>query len=266
MFQVLALGVYYPGTSLLHRLQARTKLLALLWIFLVLAIANHHVGRLATPLAVTALAVAAIYLSGVPVAHLWQRVRFLWFIPGAVFVWVLLFPTGNPVLTLGSIVLTDEGLWEFVAFSVILLVLYILATLLTMTTTPVALVEGLTILLRPLRWLRLPVDDFALMTLLALRFIPTLVDETDHLILAQTARGAELSRGSPGDRLKSLVALFVPLIRAILRRAGELATALEARGSATDGPATPLHESNLSWLDYAVLAVVAVVTGGALAI
>lgn len=266
MLQILALGVYYPGTSVLHRLQARTKLLALVWFFLVLAVANHHVGRLAPPLAVTALAIAAVHVSGVPPSHLWRRVRFLWFIPGSVFAWVLLFPTGNPIFTLDSIVLTDDGLWEFVAFSVILVVLYVLATVLTMTTTPVALVEGLTLLLGPLRRVKLPVDDFALMTLLALRFIPTLVDEVDHLILAQTARGADLGRGSLGDRLKSLAALFVPLIRAVLRRAGELATALEARGYATDGPATLLHETRLGWLDVGVLAAIVVVTGGALAV
>jgi len=260
----LALGVYYPGDGFLHRLQARTKLLALFWFFLVLAIANHHEGRIAPHLAVTAVAVLAAYSSSVPVSHIWQRARFLAILLGSILIWVILFPTGNPVLTLGAIVLTDDGLWVFVAFSVILVVLYVVAMLLTMTTTPVALVEGLTMLLGPLRRLRLPVDDFALMTLLALRFIPTLVDEVDQLILAQTARGAELGHGSLGDRIKSLAALFVPLMRAVLRRASDLATALEARGYAVDGPATLLHETTLAWFDFATLAALVVVTGGAL--
>ena len=264
MLKNLALGVYYPGNSVLHRLQARTKLLALLCFFLVLAIANHHEGRIAPHLAVTAVAVIAAYVSGVPASHIWQRARFLAILLGSVLVWVILFPTGNPVLTLGSIVLTDDGLWIFVAFSVILVVLYVVAMLLTMTTTPVALVEGLTMLLGPLRRLGLPVDDFALMTLLALRFIPTLVDEVDQLILAQSARGAELGHGSLGDRIKSLAALFVPLMRAVFRRAGELATALEARGYAVDRPATLLHETTLGTGDVLALAIVIVVTGGAL--
>jgi energy-coupling factor transport system permease protein len=125
-----------------------------------------------------------------------------------------------------------------------------------MTTSPIALIEGLTMLLTPLRWLRFPVDDFALMTLLALRFIPTLLEEVEQLSKAQTARGANFSSGPWRNRLQSLMALFVPFFRSTLRRASELATALDARGYQVDGKQTRLHEKALGVADYSVLALV----------
>jgi energy-coupling factor transport system permease protein len=121
-----------------------------------------------------------------------------------------------------------------------------------MTTSPVALIEGLTMLLTPLRWLRLPVDDFALMTLLALRFVPTLVEEIYQLFIAQSARGASFSAGTPRERLQSLMALFIPFLRNTLRRASELSIALDARGYQVDGRQTRLHEKKWQLLDYSV--------------
>jgi energy-coupling factor transport system permease protein len=111
---------------------------------------------------------------------------------------------------------------------------------------------------------KLPVDEFALMALLALRFIPTLIEEVTHLIKAQTARGADLAHGSMRERLQSLAMLFVPLIRSVLRRAAELATALEARGYDVEGQQTPLHESFLCAWDYLALLLVACITIGSM--
>ena len=147
---------------------------------------------------------------------------------------------------------------------VVLLVLYACSLLLTMTTTPVALIEGLTMLLLPLRRLRLPVDDFALMTLLALRFFPTLIEEAEQLTKAQAARGADLASGTVRERLQSLATLFVPLMQGVLRRAADLATALEARGYEVEGRQTMLHETAFGKVDYVVLGMVVLVTVGAL--
>jgi len=131
-----------------------------------------------------------------------------------------------------------------------------------MTTSPIALIEGLTALLMPLRWLRLPVDAFALMTLIALRFIPTLIEEVEQLVKAQASRGADYTHGTLRERTQSVTALFVPLLQGVLRRAADLATALEARGY--DGKQTRLHEKRLGMIDYAVLGVVAMITVGSL--
>lgn len=110
-------------------------------------------------------------------------------------------------------------------------------------------------LMAPLRWLRLPVDDFALMTLLALRFVPTLLEEVEQLAKAQAARGSSLSAGSLRERVQSVLALFVPFLRNTLRRASELATALDARGYQVDGHQTRLHEKSFTLADYLILCI-----------
>jgi energy-coupling factor transport system permease protein len=147
---------------------------------------------------------------------------------------------------------------------VVFLSLYALALLLTMTTTPVGLIEGLTLLLGPLRRLALPVDAFALMALLALRFIPALADEIELLIKAQLARGADFSRGRLHERANSLASLLVPIYQGALRRAAELADALDARGYQAEQAPTILHERPLARLDYYTLALVIGVTLAAL--
>ena len=174
--------------------------------------------------------------------------------------WVTRDNLAGSALPIGPIVLTYDGVWAEVTIFVVFLTLFACSILLTMTTSPIALIEGLTRLLTPLRWLRLPVDDFALMLLIALRFIPTLVEEVEVLIKAQISRGADYTHGSLRERLQSLIALFVPFISSTLRRASELATALDARGYEVQGRQTLLHDSGLQLADYIVLGVVAVVT------
>ncbi len=152
--------------------------------------------------------------------------------------------------------ITYDDLWYSGIFFALFLILYPCSLLLTMTTSPVALIEGLTMLMAPLRWLRLPVDDFALMLLLALRFIPTLVEEIEQLVKAQAARGAGFGSGPLRERVQSVLALFVPFLRNTLRRASELSTALDARGYQVDGHQTRLHEKKLARADYLVLFIV----------
>ena len=336
MLQNISLGVYYPGTSPMHRLQARTKLLVLFWLMVFLFVANQRRGHY-LPYAVTlALLAAAVALSGVSPRELWRHmwllillgalglVPFLLFFEGktlltlgpvvasyglaraalvlygavavaaafwlalsrrrmrggrwrrrlrmaawllaltlplAVFTfWLLRAASAQATFPIGPVVVTHEGVWVIITLSTVVLVFYALALLLTMTTTPAALIEGLTRLLAPLRRVGLPVDEFALMALLALRFIPTLVAEADQLLKAQSARGADVTRGSLRARLQSLIAWFVPLVEGTLRRAAELATALDARGYEVQGRQTQLHEGALQRSDYAVLAAVVVIT------
>jgi len=198
--------------------------------------------------------------------HLWFRLS------GAALVVITTSVLGNLWLVqvtsrnflLGPVLVTYDNVWFLLSGFTFFLVLYTLALLLTMTTTPVALIEGMTLLLAPLRWLRLPVDDFALMTLLALRFIPTLIEEIEQLVKAQASRGADFSRGTIRERLQSISALFIPFMQGTLRCAAELATALEARGYQGDKPPTPLHETSLGMVDYTVLSVVVLVMVGAL--
>lgn len=343
MNTISSLGIYYPGNSILHRLQARTKLLALFWLLIIYYIAAQRTWHFAPYIVIGLLTLLAVRVSGVSFRQMWRRMWILIlfgvigaiptaFIPdnpadhpvlimgplpmtygllrtillsyGALFVvyfivtlpytarmralrqrrWfrvlrfllacfavvdlaALFLIHGLPdsgTFPLGPIVATQQSVWYLMDFFMIFLVLYALALLLTMTTTPVALVEGLTMLLSPLRKLKLPVDDFALMTLIALRFIPTLIEEGEQLIKAQTARGATLARGTLRDRFQSVAAMFAPFIQGALRRASDLATALDARGFASEHGRTPLHETTLRRLDYVALGVLVVLTIGAL--
>jgi energy-coupling factor transport system permease protein len=172
--------------------------------------------------------------------------------------------SASATFVVGPMVTTYDSVWILLNFYMFLLVLYTLSLILTMTTKPVALVEGLTILMTPLRWLRLPVDDFALMTLISLRFIPTLIEEAEQLVKAQVARGADFSRGTTRERVQSIAALFIPLVQGTLRRAADLATALEARGYEVQGHQTFLNEKPFRLMDYITLAVVIGVMVGAL--
>jgi energy-coupling factor transport system permease protein len=169
-------------------------------------------------------------------------------------------------ISIGPLAITEGSARLGGRLYVVFLALYTLALLLTMTTTPVALIEGLTVLLAPLRHVRLPIDEFALMALLALRFIPTLTEEAELLIKAQTARGADFAHGTLRERAQSFATLFVPLLQGALRRAADLATALEARGYTVEGRQTLLHEGRLTARDYGTFAVVVLVTVGALLI
>ncbi|HEU5382760.1 MAG TPA: energy-coupling factor transporter transmembrane component T [Ktedonobacteraceae bacterium] len=337
VFKNISMGVYYPGSSLLHRLQARTKLLIMVILVVALVVAGHFYWDF-TPYAVAfSLVMAGIACSGISPGELWRRLwllfvivalstclgifvpvglrdsgRVLYILPSlaltstllfgtllvagtlvglylllallplptlrqpafrrrlrrarfwALFIALLLVPGvlyasfahsahGSPRL---AYMLTYDSVWYSSIFFAIFMTLYPCSLLLTMTTSPVALIEGLTMLMTPLRWLRLPVDDFALMTLLALRFIPTLLEEMEQLAKAQAARGSSFSSGSLRERAQSVLALFVPFMRNTLRRASELAIALDARGYQTDGRQTRLHEKALALPDYLVLVLV----------
>jgi energy-coupling factor transport system permease protein len=224
-------------------------------------------------LVVSVLATVVLFSSLLPFfRQLWQqrwlkrlRILLIFTIAAAVVsLWLINDRAPNQTFALGPLLITYDGVWTLFGVFVALLVLYGLSVLLTMTTSPVALIEGMTILLSPLRRLRLPVDDFALMALLALRFIPTLLEEVEQLARAQTARGADLASGTIRERLQSLAMLFVPLMQGVLRRASELATALEARGYEIEGRQTFLYEQPLALLDYAVLSLVVALTVGTL--
>ena len=264
MLQQIALGVYYPGDSLLHRLQARTKLLVLCGLSVALTIANQHAWHFAPYAAAVALICVGVWASGIAPGAVWRRMRLLVLLSLLGGILLLPFGVDQPLFRLGPLVITYDSVWLLMSVFTVLLVLYALALLLTMTTTPVGLIEGLTMLLAPLRWLRLPVDAFALMALLALRFIPTLLEETEQLIKAQTARGADFTHGALPDRFQALVMLFVPLIQGAWRRAAELATALESRGYSLEERPTLLHETALGAADYGVLVVVVLVMAGSL--
>ncbi|HEY7848483.1 MAG TPA: energy-coupling factor transporter transmembrane component T [Ktedonobacterales bacterium] len=273
MLDNLPVGSYIPRESAIHRLRARTKLLLLCWLAFSFFVANHKQFHYGVYGFAFALLFVTLLLSGANPGYIWRRLRLLFLLMALSVPFILIWTTGHTWRTFGpvaftfngvmasiEVVVTYDGLWFAVSTTCIFLLLYLGTLALTLSTTPVALAEAIVLLLRPFRRLGLPADEFGLMTLLSLRFVPTLVQETNQLIKAQVSRGADFTAGSVAARVRGVVTLVVPLTEGALRRAGGLATALEARGYGVMGTATPLHEGRLRALDWTLLIVVPLIT------
>ena len=220
-----AIAQYYPGASPLHRLDPRAKFVAVSALAVSLFIRDSFAG-----LAVFAVAgIAAYAMSGVPAAWFWRAFRPLLWLILLTFLAQVLFAPGPAFFSVWVVHLSWRGL-ELAAFlSLRLVVLVLIGSVLTLTTPPLALTDGLAWLGRPLRRLRVPTDELALMVTIALRFIPTLLVELDQIMRAQRARGADFRSGGPLRRARALVPVLIPLFVLSFRRADELALAMEAR-------------------------------------
>ncbi len=226
MFKDLALGQYYPAESVIHRLDPRFKIM-LSMLFIVLAfLVDTALGYGM----MFALIVLATSLSHVPVRVLLRGLRPLLFILIFTFILNLFLTRGGPVLVSFWIFsITSMGLRTAIMLAIRLSMLVAGTSLLTLTTSPLQLTDGLEALLRPFSKLGFPAHELAMMMTIALRFIPTLSEEANRIRLAQAARGADFDTGGPIKRAMSLVPLLVPLFISAFRRAEELAVAMEAR-------------------------------------
>ena len=226
MLKDITLGQYFPGTSVVHRLDPRTKLLFLIVYIVALFLA---VGPIAYAV-MLGLLIAFIAISRIPAKAFVRGLKPLVFI--LIFTGLLnLFFTqsGKVLVSFWVITITLDGLLRAVFMVVRILMLVTGTTLLTYTTSPIALTDGLESLLNPLKKIKVPVHELAMMMCIALRFIPTLIEETDKIMSAQKARGADFETGKLLQRVKALVPILVPLFISSFRRADELATAMECR-------------------------------------
>ncbi len=253
----MTLGQYFEGNSVLHRLDPRVKL----FIALCMIVGLFAASSLWCFVLLAVLSLLLMVISRIPIRMLLRAIRPLIFI--LVFTSLLsVFMTvgkGEPLFSLSvfswfSLTVYMEGILRAVllALRIILLVLTT-SLLLTYTTTPTTLTDALERVLHPLTYLRIPVYDFAMMMTIALRFIPTLVEETDRIMCAQKARGADFASGSLVRRAKALIPILIPLFVSSFRRAGELATAMECRCYRGGGGRTRLHVMRCRPLDYLFL-------------
>lgn len=225
MLKDITLGQYFPGNSVIHRLDPRTKLLAVLIYIVALFLCD---GPLAYGVALCYLA-AAVVLSRIRLKALFRGLKPLLIIIIITALINVFYTDGRVLLEFWIFRITEEGLWN-AFFLVLRIMLLVMGTfLLTYTTSPIALTDGIESLLSPLKKLRFPVHELAMMMSIALRFIPTLIEETDKIISAQKARGADFETGSLLHRAKALIPILVPLFVSAFRRAEELATAMECR-------------------------------------
>ena len=263
MLKDITLGQFFPGNSLVHRLDPRTKLVCVVLYIAALFSAGGWGGYAL----VFALLFTAVSISKIGVKALLRGMK-----PVVV---ILIFTgalnlfytqTGAELLHVGVLRITTGGLSQ-AFFMVIRILMLISGTfLLTYTTSPIALTDGLEHLLSPLKLLRVPVHDLAMMMSIALRFIPTLIEETDKIMSAQKARGADFDGGSLLDKAKAMVPLMVPLFVSAFRRADELATAMECRCYHGGEGRTRLNQLRFQSADYAVLVLFLALLGAVLAL
>ena len=225
MIRDITLGQYYPGDSWIHRLDARTKIIATLLYIIELFIVNNFWGFL---IAAAAL-LAVIAVSRVPLKFILRGLTAVFLIILFTFVLNVFMVDGRILWQWKFLKITYEGLMRAFFMAVRLVLLIIGSSIMTLTTKPIELTDGLEKLFKPFSKIGLPSHEIALMMTIALRFIPTLMEETDKIIKAQQARGADFESGNILQRAKSLIPILVPLFVSSFRIAQDLALAMEAR-------------------------------------
>ncbi len=256
MISDITLGQFFPGFSWLHKLDPRTKiLLATLFIVTVFLCKN-----------ILSFAVLTIFtLLLIPLSKINARVVFKGIKP---IIFILIFTSilnvfmtkgaGDPLVDFWFVEIYTEGIVRAVFMSLRVVLLIIGTSMfLTYTTSPISLTDGLESLLLPLKWMHVPVHIFAMMMTIALRFIPTLVEETEKIMNAQKSRGADFSSGNLVSRAKALIPLIIPLFASSFKRAEELAVAMECRCYSVDRPRTKMVKLTMRARDYISLVLMA---------
>lgn len=259
MLRDITLGQYYQTDSVIHRLDPRVKLVTTICFIISLFIVDNWIGYL---IAILFLALV-IRLSRVPVKFMVRGMKSILFLLIVAGCFNLFLTPGEVLVSFWKLKITKEGIFlaSFMALRLILLIMG--SSVMTLTTTPNQLTDGLEKLLGPLKHLRVPVHEIAMMMSIALRFIPILMEETDKIMKAQIARGADFESGNLIKKAKSLVPLLVPLFISAFRRANDLAMAMEARcyrGGEHRTKMKPLIYRKRDWCAYgAVLVYLAVI-------
>lgn len=262
MLHDIQIGRYLPGDSFLHRMDARVKIVLLVGFLLLIFFVENPAG-----FAVLSAAVALLMMCArVPLMMQLRSIRpILWIVVFTFFVHLFMTP-GTEAFRLGVFTATWEGLARGSYISLRLILLILLSTLLTLTTSPLRLTDGLEALMSPLRRVGVPVHELSMMMTIALRFVPTLLEEMDRIMMAQKARGMDFEQGNILRRLRAIVPILVPLFLSAFRRADELALAMEARCYHGGEGRTRMKEMRVGRIDYAAAAVFLIGAAGVCAV
>ena len=253
MLTEITLGQYFPGNSWIHRLDPRTKILATIIYIIAIFFAD-------APLSygiLTASAALVILISRLPWLMVVESLKPIWIIVIlTMLIHMFTAPGEHIIFTWKFLSVTQEGLVMGLKMAVRLVLLLLFSSVLTFTTSPIVLTDGIEHLLRPFKAVGVPAHELAMMMTIALRFIPTLLEETDRIMKAQTARGADFANGNMLQRVKNMLPLLVPLFISAFRRADELAVAMEARCYRGGEGRTRMHELAYAGRDYTALVLV----------
>lgn len=237
MFNVI-IGQYYPGTSVIHKMDPRAKLAAVFGFVLLVFLASNWLGYGL----IACFIIVALIVSQIPLRFIYRGLKPVLLVLFFTFILnVLTTHQGYAIIKWRGIEVTPGGFDHAIFITIRLLAIIVISTLLTLTTKPIEITDGLEILLSPLKKLKFPVHELALMMSISLRFIPTLFEETEKVIKAQSARGAEFTSGTFLKRIKAIIPVLIPLFIGAFRRAEDLAMAMEARGYRGDVGRTRLR-------------------------
>lgn len=225
MFKDITIGQYYPTGSYVHELDPRTKILATLALIVGLFIINTFVPYIY----IVAFILGVVYVSKVPLGYVLKGLKPLRVLILFTFIINVFMSQGDIIWSIGPLNATREGIYKALFMAIRLILLVVGTSILTLTTSPISLTDGIEQLLNPMKKIGVPAHELAMMMTIALRFIPTLLEETEKIMKAQMARGADFESGNVISRAKGLVPLLVPLFISAFRRADELAMAMEAR-------------------------------------
>ncbi|MDI3280983.1 MAG: energy-coupling factor transporter transmembrane component T [Bacillota bacterium] len=255
MLKDLTLGQYIETGSLVHHLDSRLKILATAGLITLLFLVRDLRGYLV----LAVFLAGAVFLARLPFRLVLKGIRpLVWFILLTVVLNILMVEEGPLLWSAGPLRVTAGGLERGIFMGVRLVLLILITSLLTLTTSPITLTDGLEHLLAPFKRVGVPAHELAMMMTIALRFIPTLLDETDRIMKAQMARGADFEHGRITERIRNLIPLLVPLFISAFRRADELAMAMEARCYRGGEGRTRLRELKWTRRDYLAAVLVAV--------
>lgn len=246
MIRDITIGQYFPGNSVIHRLDPRVKIIATLLFIIELFIVDNFLG-----FAVAGVCLGiVIAVSGVPLGYIVRGLKPIIIILLFTFTLNMFMIDGRILWQWGFLKITAEGLRTAVFMAIRLILLIIGSSMLTLCTRPLSLTDGIERLLSPFKIIGVPAHEIAMMMTIALRFIPTLLEETDKIMKAQQARGADFETGSLIHRAKSLIPILVPLFVSAFRIAQDLAMAMEARCYRGGEQRTRMHEMKLKGRDY----------------
>lgn len=251
MFKDITIGQYYPTGSYVHELDPRTKILVTFALIAGLFIINTFV-----PYAyIIAFILGVVYISKIPLGYVLKGLKPLRILIIFTFIINVFMSQGDIIWSFGPLNATREGIYKALFMAIRLMLLVVGTSILTLTTSPISLTDGIEQLLNPLKKIGVPAHELAMMMTIALRFIPTLLEETDKIMKAQMARGADFESGNIISRAKGLVPLLVPLFISAFRRADELAMAMEARCYRGGENRTKMKELKMDGRDIIALTV-----------
>lgn len=259
MIKDITIGQYFPGESFIHRLDARAKIIVVF-----LALVEIFLCKNFLSLALIVLfAVVSVAISKISFKVVFKGMKMIYFIIVLTSILQIFYnDSGTVLLDWWKIKITTGGIFTAVFMAIRIITLILVSSLLTYTTSPTTLTDGISRLLSPLNKIKVPVDTLAMMMTIALRFIPTLIEEIDKIMNAQKARGADLDSGNLVQRAKALVPIFIPLFVNSFRRAYELAFAMECRCYNGNNKRTRMKQMKFSWRDAVAFVVIAVMLAG----